>query len=282
LLVRKGAGPGEVQWPFSFGINSRDEVQVFDSGPGKLLSFNPSGDLLREIPFSQASGRSIPFIALANGHFISSEEREAQGGAGTEIFLGIFDEQYEKIKTFSRFQFLSDPERAGKINAYTPIPLLAITPDRIHLGYPGEIYEILVYDLEGNLLRKIRKDYRPVPVTEAFRKAVLARAPKGNPLVERLAFPDNKPAFQFLFADENGRLYAMTSEIDEATGQDICDIFDRNGVFIGRAAIGYFEYLKALYEQTSLGVVAKNGRLYVLREKENGFKELVVSKAVWR
>jgi hypothetical protein len=160
--------------------------------------------------------------------------------------------------------------------------MLAITRERIYLGYPGEIYEILVHDLEGNLLRKIRKDYRPVPLTEAFRKAVLARAPKGNPLVERLEFPDKKPALQFLFADENERLFVMTSEIDEATGQDICDIFNRDGVFIGRAAIGYFDYLKALYEQTSLGVVAKNGRMYVLREKENGFKELVVSRAVWR
>jgi hypothetical protein len=281
-LVRKGTGPGEVQWPFSFGINSRDEVQVFDSGPGRLLSFNPSGDLLREIPFSQAAGRSIPFIALANGHFISSEEREAQGGAGAEISLTIFNEKYEKVKTFSRFLFMSNPERVGKINAYTPIPLLAITPDRIFLGYPGEIYEILAYDLEGNLLRKIRKDYRPVPVTEAYRKAVLARAPKGNPLVERLTFPDHKPAFQFLFVDENGRLYAMTSEIDGETGQDICDIFNRDGIFIGRTPIGYFDYLKALYEQTSLGVVAKNGRMYVLREKEDGFKELVVFRAVWR
>jgi hypothetical protein len=281
-LVRKGAGPGEVQWPFSFAVNSRDEIQVFDSGSRKLQSFSPSGDLLREVPYPQAPGRSIPFLALANGHFISSEEHEAQGGVGSEISLVVFDEKGEKIRTFSRFQFSADPERADKINAYTPIPLLAITPDRIFLGYPGEIYEILVYDLGGNLLRKIRKDYRPVPVTEAFRTAVLARAPKGSPFAERLAFPANKPAFQFLFADENGRLYAMTSEIDGSIGQDICDIFDRNGVFIGRTALGYFDYLKALYEQTSLGVVAKNGRMYVLREKETGFKEIVVSRAVWR
>jgi hypothetical protein len=280
-LVRKGAGPGEVQWPFSLGINSRDEIQVFDSGPGKLLTFAPTGDRLTEIPFPQAPGRSIPLIPLANGRFLSSDDREVQGG-GAEVSLSIFDEKYARIRTFSRFQTMSDPERAEKINVYTPFPLLAITSDRIHLGYPGKSYEIGVYDLEGNLLRKIRKDYRPVPITETFRKSVLARAPKGNPVVERLYFPDDKPAFQFLFADENDRLFAMTSEIDQATGQDICDIFDRDGIFVGRAPVGYFDYIKAAYEQTALWVVAKNGRMYVLREKDNGFKELVVSKAVWR
>jgi len=32
----------------------------------------------------------------------------------------------------------------------------------------------------------------------------------------------------------------------------------------------------------SLDVVAKNGRIFTLYEKENGYKELVVYKAIWR
>jgi hypothetical protein len=224
----------------------------------------------------------MPLIPLANGKFLCSESPDEPRGEFVEISLHVVDARFSTIKTFSRFRFVADPERAGKINAYQPIPLLAITAERIHLGYPGENYEISVYDLDGNLLRKIRKEYRPVPVTEAYKKSVLARAPKGSPVVERLYFPPNKPAFQFLFADETGRLFAMTSEIDPATGQDICDVFDRDGVFIGRAAVGYFDYLGALFEQSALVVVAKHGRIHALREKENGYKELVVSKAVWR
>ncbi len=281
-LVRKGSGPGEVQWPFFFGIDSRDEVQIFDSGPGKLLTFSPSGVLLREVSYPQAPGRSIPLIPLANGNLLSSDTREEPPGASAQISLDISGPNYAKIRTFSSFEFISDPERAGKINAFTPMPMMAITPDRIHLGYPGQKYEILVYDLKGNLLRKIRKDYRPVAVTEAYRQAIMAGAPKGSPIVERIYFPDYKPGFQFLFADEYGRLLVMTCETDTATGQNICDIYNRDGVFIGRAALGYFDYLKALYGRSSLIVVAKHGRMHVVREKENGFKEVVVSKAIWR
>jgi hypothetical protein len=36
------------------------------------------------------------------------------------------------------------------------------------------------------------------------------------------------------------------------------------------------------WEGVSLDVVAKHGRFYVLHEKENGYKEIVVSNAVWR
>lgn len=282
-LVRRGSGPGEVQWPFSFVVNARDELQVFDSGPGKLLTFAPSGDLLNEIPFRQAPGRSIPLIPLANGLFLSSEHAEGPGAGATEwISLSIYDREFTKIRTFSRFQSPARPELADKISAYTPSPMMAITSDRIHLGYPGETYEILVHDLEGNLLRIIRKDHRPVPITEGMRKAVLDAAPKGSPIVERLYFPSHKPAFQFLFADDTGRLFAMTSEVDEATGQNVCDVFNRDGVFVSRVAIGYFDYLRALFQQTSLIVLAKHGRMYVLREKESGFKELVVYRAEWR
>jgi len=53
-----------------------------------------------------------------------------------------------------------------------------------------------------------------------------------------------KPAFQYFFADEAGRLFVMTSEKDEVSGQNACDIFNASGIFIGRIAVGYYDPLR--------------------------------------
>ena len=280
-FARRGSGPGEIQWPRVFGIGSHDEILVIDGESGKLLTFAPSGVLMSELSIPKAARRSLA-MPLANGDFLASGAWEEGSGAQTETSFGVFDHEFTKIRALSQFKVPPDPEPSERINVFTPFPLPVVTRDRIFLGCPGKTYEIFVYDLEGNLIRKIRKDYRPVPVTEAYQKATLARAPKDSPILQRIYFPPDKPAFQFLFADEADRLFVVTSEVDAESGQDVCDIFDRDGIYIGRAPIGYFDYIAALYESSALSVTAANGRMFVLHEKESGFKELIVYRANWK
>jgi hypothetical protein len=180
------------------------------------------------------------------------------------------------------FKFPIQRMGAAKINAYQTNPTGSFASDKVYVGLPGRDYEILVFDLEGSLLRKIRKEYAPIAVTADFRERALAQLPQGSPVAGRLEFPDHKPSFQYIFADEKGRIFVSTSEVDKASGQDICDVFNASGIFIGRAAVGYYDLLRVFWEGASLDVVAKNGRFYVLHEKENGYREIVVSKAVWR
>jgi len=68
----------------------------------------------------------------------------------------------------------------------------------------------------------------------------------------------------------------MTYEEGENPGEKIFNIFDPDGVFIARKSLNIFWHQGgALY-----GKVKKN-HLYCLREKENGFKELVSYKMKW-
>jgi hypothetical protein len=276
---RVGQGPGEIEWSSYFGISSRDDIFVLDTRRKKILTFAQSGELIRETLLPRLLTGGIP---LENGTFFASESRDLPASDLAEISLNLFDRQFAKIKTFYRFQFPSQFERMEKVNVFYPNPTGTFTSDKIYLGIPGQKYEVLVYDLAGTLLRKIRKDYTPVPVTAGFQKDLLARVPKGNSIAERLYFPDHKPAFQYFFADEAGRLFVMTMEKDDGSGQNVCDIFNASGVFIARAAVGYYNILRTIWEGLSLEVVARNGRIYTLHEKEDGYKELVVYKAIWR
>ena len=147
----------------------------------------------------------------------------------------------------------------------------------------GTFYEILVFDFEGRLIRKIRKEFARVPVTSAEKSALLAKlAARRYPSAEKIDFPAHKPPFQYFFADEKGRLFVVTTERDEETGQNIYDIFNREGVLIGRRPIGWFDILRQYWELLRLDIAANHGRLYVLREKDSGFEELIVFRAAWR
>jgi len=78
---------------------------------------------------------------------------------------------------------------------------------------------------------------------------------------------------------EVGRIFIMSFEKKEGTGEYTYDIFNQEGLFIGRKSLdimlsgetwGLYNY-----------VVVKNNRLYHLRTKESGYKELVVYKMKW-
>ncbi len=277
---RVGQGPGEIEGTSYFGVNSRDEAFAVDSRTRKLISFTSTGEIAQETVFSRSFIGVI--IPLENGNFLFPETQESAPSGEGEVFFDLLSPRFEKIRTFCRLKLDSFPAETGKVNAYLPYPTGTVASNRIYVGIPGREYEVMVYDLEGTLLRRIRKEYVPVEVTPAFRDEVLASAPKGNPIVERIYFPDHKPAFQYLFTDEAGQLFVSTSERDVTTGQNVCDIFNPSGVFVGRAAVGYYDLLRLMWEGISLDVVCKNGRFYVLHEKEDGYKEMVVYKATWR
>ena len=241
-----------------------------------VLTFAPSGDLAKETLVPHMLTGAIP---LETGSFLVPDSQELPESGLEEQTLSIFDSQFNERKTFFRSKVPSYSGRTDKINAYYPNPIGSVTSNRIYVGIPGNDYEVYVYDLGGTLLRKIRKDYVAITVTSEFRKEALDKVPSS--MAERLYFPDYKPPFQYIFADEASRLFVMTSQKDGQTGQNVCDIFSASGVFIGRAAVGYYDRLRTLWEGLSLDVVAKNGHIYMLHEKENGYKELVVYKATW-
>jgi len=277
---RVGQGPGEIERCSYFGINAKDEIFSLDAQKIKLTTYSSSGEVLGETLLPQSLVGTIP---LDNGDFLFPEYRSSPDSEFAEVTFNLLDRQFKKIKEMHHFRYAAQSYGVGKkTNAFLAIPTGIFTSDRIYLGIPGLDYEVFVFDLAGTLLRKIRKEYLPVEVTSSFQKDAIANLPQGSAMAERLYFPDHKPAYQYLFADEIGRLFIMTSEKDEVSGQNICDIFSASGVFIGRAAIGYFDRFRSIWGGVSLDVVAKNQRIYVLQEKNNGYKELVVYKAIWR
>ncbi len=115
--------------------------------------------------------------------------------------------------------------------------IFGASKDNIFIGNSSWGYEVRVFSRDGKLLRKIRKEYRPVPIDGEFRKAYLASVAR-SPWKDKYRFADNWPPFRYLFADDEGRLYVMTRETGPNTGEFRYDIFNAQGAFIGRMSLG--------------------------------------------
>jgi hypothetical protein len=125
-------------------------------------------------------------------------------------------------------------------------------------------------------LKKIRKDYKRVEVDEGFKDRVRERFSRAPEILQKLYFSKTFPPFQSGFADENGYLFVMTYEKGRDEAEFIYDVFDPDGVFVARTALpNYGRYGVA---ETALFAMARRGRVYCFREKESGFKEIVVYK----
>ncbi len=148
-------------------------------------------------------------------------------------------------------------------------------------------YEFLIYDTEGNLLRKTKKEYHDVKVSDQLKEEILNGLSENfdsfDQYKNKVYFPESHPPFQFFFLDEESRLYVMTYETGQGSNAFIYDIFNPDGLFIGRIELD--NYGSSPFSVTGirvpLNVAAKNNRLYCLREKESGYKELVVYKMRW-
>ena len=277
---RKGQGPGELQWPTLFNVNSRDEFMVWDGLARRLHVYGRDGGLVRESSAEKSQAGGLP---LENGSYLVRRSLERPDGGSDGVAVDLVGPDFAMRKTIHTFRSPDRPPPNVRGDAYPPLVVFETTADRIFLGWPETGYEIFVFDLEGRLIRKIRKEFSSIPVSSAEKGALLAKVTAGPyPDPEKINFPVHKPPFQYFFADEKGRLFVVTTERDKETGQNICDIFNRDGLLIGRTPIGWFDILRQYWELLRLDVVANDGRLYVLREKDSGFKELIVFKAIWR
>jgi len=92
-------------------------------------------------------------------------------------------------------------------------------------------------------------------------------------------FSNPLPPLNQFFTDEDGRIFVMTYEQGANPGEYLWDIFNPDGVFIGRVALNIL--WASLYGGPHYTFI-KKGHLYCHREKETGFHELVVYKMIWK
>ena len=283
----KGQGPGEIQMPIFHRITADEDLSLIDMMTKKLLVFDGDGAILRvtEVPLDIKGSSLLLQLASGNNLYRKIEWEPGKESPGLAMIYSLTDRELRDIKELDRVVF-PQPFSVSRIRLPYPLTCWTVTRDRIYMGNPDKGYEIRAYDLNGNLVRKIRKEYLAVPFPESKKQGILKAldSPQLSPLKSKLDFPKSSPPFQHLFCDDEGRLYLMTYEAGEKPGEYVFDIFTPDGVFFARASFEAFlsADLFAPGSPTDSWIISKKGRLYAIHEKPNGYKELVVYKMMWK
>jgi hypothetical protein len=266
-----GNGPGEMSRPLHVWVTPEDEIFVADAGNTKLAYFDSEGKLLREKSLKSVVAITHP---LSNGNFVTfGMIMPEEGQDYLEYPLNLCDEDLEVIKALETFR-LENYRVTKRMRGTQPGFGFASSSDRIYTVNEERGYEVFVHDLEGNLVRKIRKEFDPVKISEDAKKRALDRL---NEFQRQYTyFPEDYPPYRSLFSDDQGRLFVVTYEPGENPGENVVDMFNAEGAFFGRVGWNIF------HGNTPINAFIKSDRLYCIQEKPSGYKQFVVKKFTWK
>ncbi len=277
---RVGQGPNEVQYPGEVLANDNGEIWVLDSPENKIHIFDGEGKPVAD----RSPVKFEAIIPLANGnHLVTRLDASDLAAKYLPMTIELYDPQFRLLRELDRcggyanrtiYEKVPEPYVSGTGFAFQA----KASGDRIYVGNSERGYEILVLDLDGRLLRKIRKEYAPVPVTDEYKEKYLKDYLEFMPdYAKKIYFPASWHPFHAFFPDEEGRLFVMTYEPGDRPGKYVYDVFDRDGALVARASLaavhGGGGYLLAR---------VRGDRLYAVEEKESGFKRLNVYRLTWR
>jgi hypothetical protein len=273
----RGQGPGELNFTWFIRVSDQDKVVMTGPAEKKLFIFNNDGKFENYISFDSEVLEALP---LENGNFLIKKENMIPESKEVEWPLFLCNARLEQIKQLDRY-YRIDEFMAETIEFPEPVLISSVSNNKIFIGYGKRGYEIWVFDLNGNLIRKIRKDYKPVDIPDEVKEENI-KATKDPQFIiygKKIRFSKHWPPFQYLFTDDEGRLFVMTYEEGESPGEFMYDVFNPDGIFIERMSLGNLVFEHRWNIQY---VTAKKNRLYCLRRKESGFRELIVYRMIWQ
>jgi hypothetical protein len=274
-IGQEGKGPGEIHRAGGLRITVDQNIVLYDAGNKKFLFFNKDGSLVKEIKDTSKTSVFGTAIYLDNGNFLFEEMEFDPEGKEMSYHLTLLDEAFDKIKALDGKVTKENPLQSARYNLFDPYFSYQIIEDRIYLvNSQREDLEIEMYNLQGELLKKIKKQSKKIKIPEEYKQKIIGGMSKGSIwdlLKDKIYMQENFPPFKFLYVDDEGRILVETYEKGENPDEYMVDIFNSDGVFVGR---------KSLKE--ALDRKLKNSRMYCAYEKESGYQELVVYRMKWK
>jgi hypothetical protein len=279
---RKGQGPGEFDWGGDILIDEQNHVLAKDMTQEKFYVFDREGILLQEIKLIKNFTLGH---YLANNNYLTWWQEQDPVKPVLRNHYCISNNTLTENREFYTFEF-DDALRSPRWRPIGGAFIIGASHDRVFIGNAVGGYEISVFDLTGKLVKKVRKEYRPVPVPGEYKellKKVMGRVTRGPEMLNKIEWATRLPPFRYLFTDGQGRLYVMSNEW-EGEREYWYDIFTNEGIFIGRFQLDnvQIQYVDGKrYRASPLEVLAKGDRLYCLREEDSGYIALTVYKMNW-
>lgn len=259
-IGRKGQGPGEFQTPFFIAHSPSEEILVGEMG--RLSFFDRSGGFLRS---KNNSVEPLAFVKyLANGDAVGTRMVMDDEKPRYEVILCGPDLQQKSVLTFSAM-----PDPSAKFALFTSVVRWDICAGQeiICASAEGD-YLISVFDGSGRLVRKILKDYDPVPVSAGDIEYQMKK--HGIQSRDEVTVPQFLPPTSWVYADEEGRIYISSWQRDPETEISLFNIFDPKGRYL------------CDYRFPGEPLVFKDGKLYAVVQDNEGIQYVKRFGMLWK
>jgi hypothetical protein len=264
---KAGEGPQEFKlYPITGGglrIYSRKDALVLNS-LGKISFFSKEGKFIKEMKVAGTTTKLQPI----DGKFIGIAYTIGQGQVQNPV-LTFYDSRLNKIKEIKRLKF----GKGGLTEIPKTPPTYSLSDNRIVTPGDGEGISIDIYDVDGNKVLSINKEYKPLKVTDTFKEAFyegLEREPAIKMLSEAqfkqikkmIKFKDYFPPIRSFWCAD-GQIYVQTYLQKDEKYEFF--VFDFNGKLLKRIflPVAYMDGID------SYPTTIKNEKLYQLIENED-------------
>lgn len=275
-IGRKGQGPGEFNRPLELQIYDETGKIYVNDGSRKIKIFDRKGNYVN---------KDIIIEGVLSDFYLDSD-RNIWGKfslPGTNSIKKVNHEGkiVQKLAE-SPFMFTKKIFSIEKIGNRGNAEGLFITHGYEHDSYISKIdnhtfiygyskeYELNIFDKEGNILIKIKKDEPYKKFTKEEKSSIenkikVGLISKGYPYRGiSLRYPKHMPFFYSIFTDCRGRIYVRRNPRERTgNGEGVYDIFCKEGYYLYRATIPSSSY------------IIRKGYLYTRIENEDTGEELV-------
>ena len=263
---KKGEGPCEMQRPQRMHLIADKELQIYDTANARLSYYSLDGQCLREI----STGKYFLTRTMADskGNIVATS---IIPGDMTVHELKKFDSDLNPLTTITTVE--EERDRSTVDPTSTLLMFRILSNDQIVWAYSSK-YELFVVTPDGETIRKVVKDYKPVKITKAEKKDMIDDifGDRGIPSGLKLKFPKNYNPFYYFICDDEGGIYVQTYEEDKR-GWRYWDVFNPEGHFVARFLISEDEY----------PYVVRDSKLYsYIRENEDGIPVVIRYSLIWQ
>ncbi len=268
-----GQGPGEFQ-TVARVAGTDAGVALTDVSGQKIIVYDGEGRLIHEAKIEKggfSDGRM-----LKNGRYLLAENGVDPSADRLMNTLTLVSSSLEKIRELDRKEY-PNPITSAVWQTEFPLVLWAVGGNRIAAGHQSPECRIHVYDLDGNLQMTVEKEYRKMPMTKAYREAVLGQF-KGSmfeAIRNKAEFSKYLMPFKDFSIDDQGRLFVLTNEPAKAPGENWCDVFSPSGRLIFRVGIPNSGVLDGL------SIIVRGDRLVRSESTPSGEQVLRSFKIAW-
>ena len=269
---KKGQGPGEMDYPLDIQPAPRGELMVLDLTQARLNFFAQNGEHLRSFSTISEEAMRRPVID-SRGNIVAGFWEYGEDKKTWKTTLKKYNSDLEPVSKITTQSAVYEIQVQEYFESRRGINLVwdVTCKDDIIWGIFTR-YEIFVHNSEGELYKKIIRDYEGIEITKKEKEKLIKDWIGDTPIPSgfTLKFPDRYPPFIRFTCDGEGRIIVQTYDKTMDGTADYYDVFDPEGKYMARIALKFRPQ------------AWKNERLYTMEEDAEGYQIVKRYKVTWK